>query len=487
MECKRFKPRIAVVGAGPTGWATTRKLIDLGCEVTVIATDTKPDKLNLGNESGKALNKKLLFGSDYPYRPFASGPGHYQSGVNVSSSFARAGLSLVWGATMLPYTSKDIEDWPIGISELATHYEYLGKHVPICGRSDALELSYLPILSRSPLLPSPRILSLIEKSNARNGRITVGTSRLAVETGIESKGGCHYCGLCLGGCPDYFIWSAPLIHSNLVSYELGFRAMELEMASDSVSINAIDSHGNKKHFAGFDKVFLATGPIESFRILSTSGLVGRTAVLKDSATFFVPFLTDPRLGSASDNNHALAQAFIRIEGLGSKASQIQVYEYSDDLIPRAKRALPLGMLVPDSFLKPLLSRLLVGIGYLHSSESREISMSLNENGNVELKAAGLSEPEQKKRIKELLRQVSKDLRGLGLLPIRSLIEFTKPGEGVHYGGWLPMGDKADILGTPNQAMNIHLVDSSIFPTIPAGAITFTAMANAVRIAEMVAS
>jgi hypothetical protein len=479
--------KIGVVGAGPTGWATTRKLVDLGHEITVIATDTKSDQFARGDYPSRALNKKLLFGSDYPYRPFECGPVHYQSDVNVSSSFARAGLSLVWGATMLPYASKDIENWPIGISELAAHYEYLGKHMPICGRLDALASSYLPVLSRSPLLPSQRILSLIERSNGRKGRITVGASRLAVETGVDPKSGCYYCNLCLDGCKDNFIWSAPLIKSNLVSYELGFRAIEMQIVSNSVSINTLDSHGNKKRFADFDKVFLAAGPIESFRILATSGIVDSEATLKDSATFFVPFLTDPRIGSASGSNHSLAQAFIRIEDSKRKASQIQIYEYSDNLIPRAKRALPLGKLVPDSFLRPLLSKLLVGIGYLHSAESREITMALNEDGNVELSAAGLTKIEQKNLIELRLREVGKDLRELGLIPVMPLIEFTKPGEGVHYGGWLPMGDKADILGSPNQAMNIHLVDTSIFPSIPAGAITFSAMANAVRIAETVAS
>lgn len=479
--------KIGVVGAGPTGWATTKKLVDLGHKVTVIATDTKPDELTKGSVSTRALSKKLLFGSDYPYRPFGYGPSHYQSGVNLSSSFARAGLSLVWGATMLPYSSKDIENWPLGISELAAHYEYIGKHVPICGRLDALETSYLPVFSRSPLLPSQRILSLIERSNIDKARITVGASRLAVESGVDGKSGCHYCGLCLNGCADNFIWSAPLIDSHLVSYELGYRVIQMQMDCDTVSINTLDTKGSERHFAGFDKVFLATGPIESFRILSTSGLVERQATLKDSATFFIPFLADPRLGSASEYNHALAQAFLRVESLNRNASQIQIYEYSDDLIPRAKRAFPLGNFVPNHLLKQLLSKLLVGIGYLHSADSRGISMALTEDGNVELKPAGFSEIEQKHRIRRGIREVSKDLRKLGLFPILPLVEFTKPGEGVHSGGWLPMGDKADILGTPNQARNIHLVDSSIFPSIPAGAITFSVMANAVRIAEAVAS
>ena len=44
-----------------------------------------------------------------------------------------------------------------------------------------------------------------------------------------------------------------------------------------------------------------------------------------------------------------------------------------------------------------------------------------------------------------------------------------------------MGDKSDLLGRPVGLRNVHVLDSSIFPSIPAGPITFTLMANANRI------
>ena len=46
-----------------------------------------------------------------------------------------------------------------------------------------------------------------------------------------------------------------------------------------------------------------------------------------------------------------------------------------------------------------------------------------------------------------------------------------------------MGDKSDLLGRPTGSQNIHVVDSSVLPTIAPGPITFTVMANAMRIAE----
>lgn len=76
---------------------------------------------------------------------------------------------------------------------------------------------------------------------------------------------------------------------------------------------------------------------------------------------------------------------------------------------------------------------------------------------------------------------------LGFGPLLPLIEKTMPGRGYHNGGTFPMAPKpegiqSDILGRPFGWQRIHVVDSSVFPTIPAATITFTAMANAHRIA-----
>ena len=46
-----------------------------------------------------------------------------------------------------------------------------------------------------------------------------------------------------------------------------------------------------------------------------------------------------------------------------------------------------------------------------------------------------------------------------------------------------MGESSDLLGRPNGYQRIHVIDSSILPSIAPGPITFTVMANAVRIVE----
>ena len=65
---------------------------------------------------------------------------------------------------------------------------------------------------------------------------------------------------------------------------------------------------------------------------------------------------------------------------------------------------------------------------------------------------------------------------------------TRPGRGFHFGGTLPMSSnpkdfESDLFGRPMGLKRVHVVDSSVLPSIPATTITFSTMANAHRIGE----
>jgi choline dehydrogenase-like flavoprotein len=74
------------------------------------------------------------------------------------------------------------------------------------------------------------------------------------------------------------------------------------------------------------------------------------------------------------------------------------------------------------------------------------------------------------------------------LPLYPLLQVTPAGRGFHNGGTFPMREapgpfECDVLGRPHGFSRVHVVDSTTFPTIPSTTITFTAMANAHRIAS----
>jgi len=71
------------------------------------------------------------------------------------------------------------------------------------------------------------------------------------------------------------------------------------------------------------------------------------------------------------------------------------------------------------------------------------------------------------------------------------MEVGAPGRGYHTGGSFPMRDRpgpfeSDRWGRPQGFERVHVVDASVFPSIPAGPITFSVMANAHRIGSAAA-
>jgi choline dehydrogenase-like flavoprotein len=479
--------RIAVIGSGPSGWAATKTLTELGHEVTVIdssliesdATDNHTNKFNA------TLNRKLYFGSDLPYRNFPFGPSLNSQEVNPIFSFASGGLSLVWGATMLPYCKEDTLNWPFDVSILENEFRELSEVIPITGACDGLSSTYGNFYSRRGIMPSNRVVNVLEHFTRIDvPEIQVGLSRLAVETGAHGIEGCVYCNKCINGCPLNLIWSSK--ESIFKAKNLKSRVLRLNESSAGVQIETVDIDGEYKVFDGFEKVFLATGSLESFRILANSKIVSQEGTLKDSATFFLPLIALPKLGKLLHNSFGLSQVFIRLNKNDSKvASQFQLYEYSEELILRAKKAFPLGTLIPKSILRFFLKRMMVAIGYLDGAHSPGIQMRLLDDGSVlnSLARDGKGWKERNRVIKLSIKRLSKHIMKSGLLPLPFLTQIALPGEGVHFGSWLPMGEKSDLLGRPIGFKHIHVVDSSVLPTIAPGPITFTVMANAMRIAK----
>jgi len=479
--------KIAVIGSGPSGWSAIQKSRSLGHETWVIDSAlTEDDKyLTQLKKPASHLSKKLYFGSDLPYRHFEFGPKIQRTNVNPIYSFAKGGLSLVWGATMLPVSPQDIIHWPLKKTDLHKYYLEIADLIPISGSSDRLDEVYGTYLSRSSVFFSNRMLKILENSfNVNTNEFCVGGARLALETGNSVNRGCFYCNKCLDGCSDNFIWSSKLesTSENFVK----MRVMNLHESKNGVLVNGIDENGDQQNTLEFDKVFLAAGAVESFRISAESGLVPNRAIMKDSATYFIPFKASKKLGSYRSNSFALSQCFMRFKALDSSSfTQIQLYEYSDDLIKRVKSALPITAFLPNWVLRKVLSHFVIGIGYLGDQDSPSMLMERDDKGDVTItmNSSGKSLYERNSKVKQLIAGSKNIFNKVGLSPFVSLVRYANPGEGSHFGGWLPMGTLSDNLGRPNGSKNVHIVDASILPSIPPGPITFTLMANSRRIVE----
>jgi len=321
-----------------------------------------------------------------------------------------------------------------------------------------------------------------------------GGSRLAVVAAPEDAHHCRYAGLCLYGCPYGSIYSSAqtltqLIQDGAVDYRPGLYVDRLSEQRDGVRI---DFHAlGRPEVAGnmlASRVFVACGCVSSTRLMLES--MGRSHAvhrLIDSQYFMVPLVT-PRathVGVATQGN-TLAQVFLELEDRSVAAHMVhmQIYTFNDLMLAALAARLPLSQTTLERVLQPLFGRLLVAQGYLHSSESPGIALHL-EPGRVRLVGESLGAG-----IGAVVRRIATTGHLLGMFPIPGLVQVGSPGKSNHVAGSFPMrstpGDlESDVLGRVRGLNRVHVVDASVFPSVPATTVTLTVMANAHRIAAAV--
>jgi hypothetical protein len=246
------------------------------------------------------------------------------------------------------------------------------------------------------------------------------------------------------------------------------------------------------------RAFLAAGTMATTRILLRSlGAYDQTTWFKDSQYFLMPLLLLRKVrGATRESLHALTQVFLEMSNPHRQDTSVHVQIYSNnDLISQAVAGAfgplqrPLGFLARD-----LQERMLIAQGFIHSRHSSRIAVCLRKDaatGKERLELRADLNPEAKARVREAVLKLCKQAWRLGAMPLPVMLKTAEPGRSFHTGGSFPMsaqpqGFQTDLLGRPPGWKRIHAVDATVFPSIPATTITFSAMANAHRIGSEVA-
>lgn len=484
--------RFAIIGSGPSALACVWALMDSDIEVTVF--DAHINEINqethIPRESPQKF--KLINGSDYPYRHFQFGPKYKTDSLDIPYSFAEGGLSSVWGATMLPFSQMDIKNWPNYMNNLDKEYEFISEHLPIARPGFEPSIYYKDYSNTEGLLPSRNIQTILESSSSFKENFEYSVTSLAIRVQTSNQNGCIYCNKCLTGCPYGYIWSTKsdwesIRKAKKIHFEDGIRVLKVNELMTGVTFTGICENNSQYQSKEFDRIILATGSIESFRIAAASGLTSKSTILKDSNTFLLPFLKRRHISENIDSGYSLSQAYLRVISTRNIPLHFQFYNFSETLLNRANSTSWIARTVPKRILRFILSKLMFAIGYLPSEYSRNLSMLLDESGNLEITAleSKLSGKKGKSKIANKYILNKAIFRRAGLWPLMPMVQHLSPGLGAHYGGWAPAGIATDSLGRLNPNSRVHLVDSSVLPDIPAGPITFTVMANAARIVRLI--
>lgn len=506
--------RDIVVGSGPSGVAAASALLDRGRDVLMLDVghrmedaseklrrrlgECEPDQW-ASTDREAATTSRLAeksdtlrpFGSDFLFRAPEQGGGWEEASIvhALRPSFAKGGLSNGWGGSMLPYRQADMDGWPISADDLAPHYGAAARIAGIAARHDALADLFPAhaIESERPLPMSRQARSLLDRLNRHRPALdrlglSFGASRQAVANG------CRLCAMCLYGCPYGLIFQAGDVVDRLeagkgLDYRSGVYVTGFEETATGVRV-----HSGREIFDG-DRLFIAGGVLPTaLLILKSMGSDARPLAIKDSQHFYLPMLHAWSAGDpAREPRHTLAQLFWEIVNPEIDAHSIHVQLYSHNDTYAADMRHRFGALA--GALKPAIEwmsrRLIVAQAFLHSDVSPAIGVSLHRDA---LAFHAIANPMTSAVMGRTARILARTARIGGMLPLTPLLRKGALGSSFHCGGSLPMRaapsiGETDSLGTPYGMRRVHIVDASVFPSIPASTITFSAMANAHRIAS----
>jgi ferredoxin len=450
------------------------------------------------------IPEKRVFGSDYPFRNVDQLAGLTMVNGAIPSliSPAYGGFSNVWGSQIMPFTTAAFESWPVNATTMRGHYEAILQQIPFAGEEDDLAARF-PLMRPPAPLPSmsPRTLDVLAsytkyRSSLNARGITMGKARLAFDA---EK--CVRCGMCMTGCPYGLIYSTAqtfdaLRRTSRLTFYSGFLVLKIIEEINQVAVLTREiATGLVRRFEA-DRVYVACGAIGTTRLVANSlGLFDVDLPILESRQFMLPLLSlhataDPR--NKRDFTLNQFNMIVAPDGGSVDISTLHFYTFNPafiDGLPKVLRARSLEWLQVQ-----LLRRLTVAFGYLPSWNSARLRIHIGSRCkhpefpdfhiSSETPPAG-----QSQMLRAVLIRLSRSSRMLDLYPLMPMLRLSAAGKSYHWGGSFPhTADRptmfsSDRLGRVGSWQRIHLVDASVFPTVPAMTFGLTVMANAHRIAS----
>ena len=435
------------------------------------------------------------------------------SGFHPLFSFAQGGLAEAWTAGCYPLNDQELAAFPFSYDTLGPHYSEVARRIGITGVDDDLA-RFLPLHDHllEPLRLDAHSASLLavyaRKRRRLNERLRCFVGRTRVATLSRDHGerhGCGYLGRCLWGCPVEALYtpSQTLCECRTFSgftYIGGVQAQHfiLDAGRRATGLVVAPVDGGPHQTVPVERLVLAAGTLSSTRIVLRSiyeatGETIQLGGLMDNRQLLVPFLNLRMLGKRfvpeSYQYHLL--------GMGIETGEPQ--EYIHGQITTLKTALmhPIIQRLPLDLRSALLlaraTHAALGVVNvnLHDTRRTENHVTLapgDDRAPSRLAIRYAPAAHEPVVIRRALGLVKRALWELGCIVPPGMVHVRPMGASVHYAGTLPMKQGSapwttDANCRSRDVENLWVVDGSTFPFLPAKNITFTLMANAVRVAE----
>jgi choline dehydrogenase-like flavoprotein len=532
-------PTVTVVGSGASGVHFALTLLGKGYRVRMLDVGRRGSAPVLPDETLNGLKRTLddptayflgpAFGAVHlpgiddeyygipPSKDFVFDPpeGFRSSGTGFAPlfSFARGGLAEAWTGGCYPLNAGELVDFPFSPDELLRHYTEVARRIGVSGAVDDLS-RFMPV--HDHLLPGLRLDEHSERlmesySRARDGLnrqgVFMGRSRLAtLSRPLGDRAPCDYLGRCLWGCPHGSLYVPSMTLQECLAhpgfeYVPGVEVIRLRIGAGGrvvAVVGRVAGESGEREFA-VDRVALAAGALLSTRIflasvLSHSGARVRLSGLMDNRQALMPFVNVGMIGrqfsAESYQYHQLGMGVAGAEGRDYVHGQITTLKTA--MVHPLIQRLPFDLSTATFAFRALHAALgMVNVNFRDTRREANY-VELAEGSDASLRIHYQPDEREAERVSSALGRVRKALFNLGCVVPPGMVHLRPMGASVHYAGTLPMTRTAAPFTTTEHCQsrefeNLFLVDGATFPFLPAKNITFTLMANAVRVAEALVS
>ncbi|MBI4698627.1 MAG: hypothetical protein HY758_06895 [Nitrospirae bacterium] len=517
---------VIITGSGPTGVAsalsfTENGIIPLILDVGYEARNNDPLNCNFYEYRKSHDSFNLMIGENYeglnniikqntfspkllsPFMQFVIKNMRELSpvdekGFDTVQSFAMGGLANAWGAGLYRCLDNELVNIPLESSELLPYYDTLTREIGISGDDDDLT----PFWGSTKYLLKPLRLSgksekLYLKYKKRKDKLNangiyIGRSRLCVlSENYHDRSSCEYNDLesWFPNLPHVYtpaITLKRLIRENKVIYRKSVLVKSWSRSDKHLTVHAEDLDNGSEISFKCKKLVLAAGTINSSRIVLNSKRDFKTRLpLFDNPLVQIPLIFPSLIGSKFEKDalgfENLAMVCeLRKLNLRLKGSILELNFPARSVF---HEMLPLSARDNLSLIRNFLPAALLLLLYFPSSPGNSGDLMLKANGELEI----FSLPH--KIDYRAVRKVIYAFLSIGVLTHSLFVKYAPPGHSIHYAGTLPMVEdpkqvyQCDKMGELYQEPGVHIVDGSLFSYIPAKNISFTLMANAMRIAD----
>ena len=418
-------------------------------------------------------------------------------------SLALGGLAAGWGAVALQFDDMDLDGWPIRQKDLLPHYEAVAARIGISGARDDLLRHYGDCASLQPPLDldsnGETILARYEaqKTALNRAGVVMGRARLAVlSQDLADRRAQTYDDMDFYADTRRSVFRPAFAVEELCRlqafrYHRPYLVERFRETATGVEVEARHVETGGRAVFSARALVLAAGALGTARIVLRSFNRYDTPVpLVSNPYIYVPCVNTAMLGRpAKDRRHSLTQvgAIYTPPNMPGKRVHVQAYSYRSLLLFKLTKEVPLALPWAVRVLRELVNAFVI-LG-IHHEDQPSVGKSCT------LRRGVGDAPDEL----EIQYEDSRDVRAAQAASERAVLRAFRrvgcwglkridPGNGadMHYGGTVPMSSQArELTVTPDCRLRgtraVYCADGSVFPSLPAKALTLTLMANAERV------